>query len=273
MSYANFKPTIWSAFTQTELEKALVLANFCNTKFEGEAKQGEKVKIIGASRPTVRTYTPGTSLTAAETPPDTSMYLEINQYKYTHFLVDNIDEAQSGERGLLNIEMGESSKALAEDADYYIATLASDATYASSSSSGNSAAEAVALVDAAFVQLWENDVKIGDDLELVIKPWFYKYFKDSLQSSLTNNVELIKSGIVGYYNGAAVKMSTNLYNDGTDDYMMLRTRNAIAFAGGISKVVPYEPEDGFTDAVKALHTYGGAIVRPKELYVIKAHNS
>lgn len=274
MSFNNFKKTVWSAKIQTDLEKELVLANFCNREFEGEARENEYVKIIGASRPTVRTYTPGSSLTAAEQPLDTSILMKIDQYDYTHFAVDNIDEAQSGNAGILAVDMSESAKALAENADAYIGTLAANATYISSSASGNSADEAKTLVDAAFVQLWTNGVRISDELELVIPPWFYSYFKSSLQASLTDNVQLIKTGVVGYYNGAAVKMSTNLYVDSSSDYyIMLRTRKAIAFANGINKVVAYEPESGFSDAVKALHTYGGMIVRPKELYVIKAHNS
>lgn len=273
MSYNNFKQTVWSAKIQTDLEKELVLANFCNREFEGEARENEYVKIIGASRPTVRTYTPGSSLAAAEQPIDTSVLMKIDKFDYTHFSVEDIDEAQSSSAGILAVDMGESAKALAEAADAYIGTLAANATHISSSASGNSDAEAKTLVDAAFVRLWTNGVRIGDELELVIPPWFYDFFKSSLQSSLTDNVQLIKTGVVGYYNGAAVKMSTNLYNDATDDYIMLRTRKAIAFASGINKVEAYRPEAGFRDAVKALHTYGGMIVRPKELYVIKAHNS
>lgn len=40
MSYANFKPTIWSHFIQTELEKKCKLIDDCNRQFEGEARLG-----------------------------------------------------------------------------------------------------------------------------------------------------------------------------------------------------------------------------------------
>ena len=39
------------------------------------------------------------------------------------------------------------------------------------------------------------------------------------------------------------------------------------------RVEPYRPEKQFGDAVKVLDTYGAKVVRPKEIYVIKAHQS
>ena len=133
------------------------------------------------------------------------------------------------------------------------------------------AAAAKAALDDAFVWLWNNDVKINDEVVITLTPWFYNLFKDSLTALYTDNVELIRKGVVGMYNAAMVKISTNLYNDGTDDYMMIRTKKAIAFAGQINETEAYRPEQLFKDAVKGLDTYGAKVVRPKELYVVKAH--
>ena len=47
MAFSNFKSVIWSKFIQTELEKKCRLVEDCWTQFEGEAKQGARVKIIG----------------------------------------------------------------------------------------------------------------------------------------------------------------------------------------------------------------------------------
>lgn len=133
------------------------------------------------------------------------------------------------------------------------------------------AAAAKEALDDAFVWLWNNDVKINDEVVITLTPWYYNLFKDSLTALYTDNVELIRKGVVGMYNAAMVKISTNLYNDGTDDYMMIRTKKAIAFAGQINETEAYRPEQLFKDAVKGLDTYGAKVVRPKELYVIKAH--
>ena len=94
--------------------------------------------------------------------------------------------------------------------------------------------------------------------------------KQSYKQSYTDNVELIRKGVVGMYNAAMVKISTNLYNDGTDDYMMIRTKKAIAFAGTVDKVEAYRPEGLFADAVKGLNVFGTRVIRPKEIYILKA---
>ena len=56
---SNFKPMYWSKYCQTELKKDLVLANWCDFKFDGEIKQGARLKIVGAVRPTVQKYVKG----------------------------------------------------------------------------------------------------------------------------------------------------------------------------------------------------------------------
>lgn len=273
MAYTNFKPTVWSKHIQHEIEKLCVMQEDCNTEFQGEVGLGKKVKIIGATRPTVKTYTPGTDIEAAETPADTSIFLDVDQYKYTHFIVDDIDEAQSVD-GLMQAYMQESAAALAEARDSFLATVAAGQTaegMVSASTAVTTEKQAKQLVDAAFVSLWNNSVKIGSDVSIVVTPWFYSLFKGALTELLTNNVDMVKKGIVGMYNGAMVKLSNNLSKSGSDDCMVIRTRKAIAFAHGIDKLEPYRPEKQFGDAIKVLDTYGAKIVRPKELYVIKAH--
>ena len=130
---------------------------------------------------------------------------------------------------------------------------------------------APALVDAALLTLRENDVDVDDNVSITVSPFFYQLFRDALTEIKTNNDELISKGVAGMYDNCKVKMSNNLYNDGTDDYMPVRTGRAIAFAGGIDETEAYRPESYFADAVKGLNVYGARIVRPKELYVIKAH--
>ena len=64
-------------------------------------------------------------------------------------------------------------------------------------------------------------------------------------------------------------VSVPTINDGTDT--TLGSPRAIAIADQIDKVEAYRPETLFSDAVKGLSVYGVKVVRPKELYVIKAH--
>jgi len=90
----NFQQTLWSARIQTQLETLTGLRQHSDYQFEGEVAMGKELKILGVTRPTIRTYIPGTDLTR-EAGGDSSQLLQINQYRYFDFEVEDIDQAQS----------------------------------------------------------------------------------------------------------------------------------------------------------------------------------
>lgn len=270
MSYANFKPTIWSHFIQTELEKKCKLVDDCNRQFEGEAKLGGRVKILGAAAPEIFDYEAGVGMGDPQTLDGTSVFLDIDQAKAFNFMVEDLDKLQSMPE-LMPIVLEEAGRKMAAARDSFVASLAKDAANFSASTKVTTPAEAKALVDEAILTLRENDVDVADNVTITVSPFFYQLFRDALTEIKTNNDELIAKGVVGMYDCAKVVLSNNLYNDGTDDYMMVRTNKAIAFASAIDETEAYRPEKFFSDAVKGLNVYGGRVVRPKELAVIKAH--
>lgn len=272
MAWDNAKATIVSSKFQTDLKKALTLASDCAHTYEGEAKMGDQVKIPFVARPTVKTYVPGTDIDAPENSITTSIYLKIDQYKYVNVGIDAIDKMLA-KQGVFEKFLEQNAHAFAISQDTYIGTLAKQAGAASTSAVVDTAAKAKAAIDAGLVALWENDVPIGTDVVIEVKPWFYALFKDSLTELYTNNVDLIRKGIVGMYNSAMVRISNLLHNNGTDDLMMIRTKDAIEIAEGVSVSEPFSPEKGFEEAMKILHTYGATVARPKELYAIKARKS
>ena len=187
-------------------------------------------------------------------------------------MVDDVDKAQS-KPGLMEKLTEESAVGLAEARDTFVASLAKDAGAFSTSAAITTADDAKSAVDTAFEYLWDNGVRVNESTNIIISTWFYNLFKDKLTDLYTDNLEMIKKGVIGMYNGAMVKLSNNLYNDGTDDYMMIKTKKAIAFAGQIEKTEAYRPHNLFADALKGLDVYGAKVVRPKELYVIKARKA
>jgi hypothetical protein len=269
MSYANFKPTIWSQFIQRELEKKCKLVADCWSQFEGEAKHGNKVKILGVAPITIGDYK-GTSIGAPQTQEGNLVELDIDQAKFFNFGVDDVDRAQSIE-GLMPTLMAEATHRMAVARDSFVASLAKDAEQMSATLAIQDPEDAKAAIDAGLLALRENDVDLEDNVVIEIAPFVYQLLRDNLAALKTNNDELIRKGAVGMYDNCVVKMTNNLYNDGTDDYCMIRTKKAIAFAGQIDSVEAYRPDDLFCDAVKGLNVFGAKIVRPKELYVIKAH--
>lgn len=269
MSYNNFKATVWSKYIQLELERKCILADWCNKKFEGEAKHNETVKILGVGDPTIGDYT-GASIGTPETIDDSSVFMKIDQAKYFNFMIDDIDKAQA-RPGLMEAILTNTTRKMASVRDKFVAEKAVDAGLKSESLKISTPTEAKNAIDDGILKLRENDVEVNMEVVIEIPYFIYLLFKDKLVELKTNNDELIKKGIVGMYDNCFVRTSNNLYNDETDTHCMIRTKDAIAFAGGIDKTEPYRPQDLFSDAMKGLNTFGGKVVRPKEIYVIKAH--
>ncbi|MBR6772337.1 MAG: hypothetical protein IKM29_02975 [Clostridia bacterium] len=270
MAFENFKETIWSKGIERALLKRCVLEANCNRQYQGEVGEGKRVKIVGAARPTISTYIPGLNINAAETPADTAVYLDIDQYKYANFFVDSIDAAQS-DADILQALIDGAADGITEKRDSHIANLAREADHTSDSTAISSTDDAVAAIDRCLVSLWSVGVRTADDIVVECPPWFYDMICSKLITLSTDNPQLITNGEVGKYKGAHVCMSNCLFNNDTDDYIMVRTKKAIAFAGGIHRVIPYEPELQFGEAIKVLDTYGAKIVRQDELFVLKAH--
>lgn len=268
MAIENFKPTIWSGEFQTELDKTAVLVDFCNREFEGEAKFANKVKILNVNTPTIQDYT-GAPMTAEEIE-DSSVYLEIDQSKAFYVVCDDVDKLQS-KQGAFDVFVKQAAKAMKYEREEFVAAQAAKATQASASTKIDTADKAKQAVDAALLQLRENDVQLDDDVAIEIPPFVYQLMRDKYITLDTDNSEMIKKGYMGWYDNARVRVSNLLYNDGTDFYAMVRTKMAIAFAGQVEKTEAERIQGTFKDAVKGLNVYGAKIVRPKELYVIKAH--
>lgn len=271
MSYANFKPTIWSKVIQTALHEKAVLAEFCNREFEGDAKLGGKVKIIGAAAPTISTYDPAVGLGDPEVQDGTDTMLEITEADSFNVKIDDIDAAQANGVKMLPILNSEAGKKLAAKRDKFIGSLATGATNISEAAQLNTSAKVKGAIDAAILALREANVEPEIEARIEIPWWMHQLFKDYLIENKTSNDELIAKGFVGWYDGFKVIASNCLHNDGTDTYAMVRTKKSIALATAIEKVEAYRPEKFFADAIKGLAVYGAKIIRPDELYVIRAH--
>ena len=268
---ANFKPMFWSKYCQTELKKDLILANWCDYQFEGELKLGSRLKIVGAVRPTIQKYVPGKDLDI-ESLGDNSQYLDITESDAFAFEVDDVDKAQSM-NGYLETQFDEAKTALAESADAFVGKQAANANKDMMSASTDISAltSFLAPINEAHIKLYGNNVSQKTELAADLNPEHIVGLRTELAELFTENVEFVKRGALGKYANTYLRMSNNLYNDGTDDYEMVRTKKAIAFAGQIDKVETARKEKGFADIIKGLHVYGAKVVRPKELYVIKAH--
>ena len=153
MSYANFKPTVWSKYIQHELPKFTVFKQDCDFKFEGEAGEGKRVKIQNIARPTIKKYKPGKDIDPAEDVGETSAYLDIDQYDYFNYGIDDIDKAQAQD-GIMEALSTETTRALAEPEDIFCATqMAKNAGIKTTSTQITDETSAKKAVDDLFVKL------------------------------------------------------------------------------------------------------------------------
>lgn len=286
MAVANtvtqFQQTIWSKSILRSLKKITSLRNHCNFQYEKDSKNAKEVKILSVNRPTIRTYVPGTAI-ARESATDSLQLLQLNQYRYFNFEVEDIVKAQSVQ-GLMEALTDEASKGLAEEGDKYVASIVKADVEAqtptvsvSSSVITLTTSNAMASVEDGFATLYGNDCKVSDMFYLELAPKVFTTYRQQLTELSTNNPEILKKGAVGKINNAYVCIENLLptgkkqSSDSADNvyYNILRTDKAIAFAEQIDKVEHYRPEDAFTDAVKGLYVFGAKIIRPKEIYVMK----
>ncbi len=272
MAYKNFKATIWAETIERTLRQKTILTDFCNTNISGQPKYGNVVNILGAGVPSVRKYDPDVGLQTIDKPTGVVTPLLIDQANEFNFMVDNIDRAQATP-DLMPALMDEASGELAMYRDKYIASLAGTATNISESLAITTTAEAKKAIDAGIRRLRENNVTPDKNVRIEMPYWMYQLFRDYMVEAKTANDALLKNGTIGMYDGCAVAYSNNIYNDGTDDLIMIRTDKAIALAGQIDKVQPYNPEKFFADAVKGLDVFGAKIVRQNEIYVVKVHEA
>lgn len=270
----NFQQTIWSKSILRSLEKITSLRNHCNFQYQKESKNAKEVKILSVNRPTIRTYVPGTPI-QRESATDSSQLLQLNQYRYFNFEVEDIVKAQSVP-GLMEALTDEASKGLALEGDKYVAEVvkadveSGEPTVAVSESIiALTNKNAMESVEAGFAKLYENDCKVSDTFYLEVAPTVFTTYRQQLTELSTNNPEILKKGAVGKINNAYVCIENCLPTGEGAHYNILRTDKAIAFAEQIDKVEHYRPEDAFTDAVKGLYVFGAKIIRPKEIYVMK----
>ena len=268
MAFANFKPTIWSKHVQDQAKKFSVMEKDCQVKVEGKAKAGAELKIKGVGKPTINDYVKGGGgVGKAEQVTTVSSKLVIDQAKYFHTSIDDIDEAQAG--GDLPDLLDEASEGLTDLRDAFITKNCVMYAKHKLVQSITNTKELQTVLDYAIRTIWKTGVKTG--IVIYLPPEYYMMMLEYLTEVKTENGSVISKSEVGGYRGTTVKLSNNL-EDGTQvnkQHIIVKTKRAVAFAACIDKVEAYRPEDGFEDALKGLNCYGCKVVRPIEVVVIE----
>lgn len=273
----TFIPEIWSALMLTSLKKNLVFAQpgVVNRDYEGEIKmQGDTVRIRSLSRPTIATYTKGSTTINPEQLTDAQRALTIEMSKYFAFELDDIDAAQSV-GGELAGALVEATYGLRDVADQYVAAL-----YTGAQSANQIGTVSVTTAALAYTQLRRLSVKL-DEANVpqegrwaVVPPWYYGLLLEDdrfIRFDASGTTQGLRNGIVGQALGFDVMKSNNAPFVTGDDYAVVAGHpGAISYAEQIVKVETYRPPDSFSDAIKGLHVYGAKLVRPDAIATVIA---
>jgi len=267
MSVKNFIPTIWSARLLANLDKTFVYPTAVNRDYEGEISQyGDTVKINQMGNVTVSDFTG--VLAEAEELTSTQQLLTIDQRKSFNFKVEDIDKAQANVT-LIDKGMARAGVAVADVLDQYLAKFVEQASI--------KVGTAIAPIEVTSVTAYNTLVDLGTALDkknvskqgrfVIAPPDFCGLLcKDSRftlnQAVLANGVD----GVFGVVAGFEIRQSNNVpvTEDGVYS-IMAGTTEAISYAGQVTEVEAYRPQNGFSDAIKGLYVYGCKVVQPDAL--------
>ena len=284
MSVKHFIQTIWSKKIQDDLEEKCKLVKDCTRKYEGDCQYAQTVKILAVGEPTVGGYV-GEDITIEEMT-DSSQDLVIDVQNYFAFEVKDVDKAQSVP-GLPEKYQQKAMRKLALRREKFIGALvagkaqstanelAGNTTYKEGAktiiTASNKTQAAIKIaIDEGIVTLRENN--FDDPGVIEIGPRNYGLFKDELIELKTANDELIKRGIVGTYDDYEVKPTNNVYKDDNYEYGIIRSKEAIAFAGQINEVEAGRMEKRFSDYIRGLDTFGAKIISQDEVVCVRIPN-
>lgn len=265
----SFIPEIWSALMLTTLKKNLVYAQpgVVNRDYEGDiANAGDTVRIRSLSRPTIGTYSKGSTTITPEQLSDAQRALYIDQSKYFAFELDDIDAAQSV-GGELTTALTEATYGLRDVADQYVAGLYTQAQSANQLGTISVTTDAGAYTVLRKLRTALNKANVPMENRYVVVPPFFEglLLEDDrfVRVDASGSDQGLRNGIIGRALGFDVMMSNNAPLVTGDDWAVQAGHpSAIAYAESIVKVESYRPQDAFSDAIKGLHVYGAKVIRP-----------
>lgn len=273
MAVNNFKPILWANKILRELDKKQMLVKNCTQDWSGEIKGvGSKVVINSINEPTVGDYVPNVTVITPEQVKDESRMLEITESKFFAYELDYVDEKQAT-KGIMTEATRKGIIALKNLSEAFVASKFSEGA--------NTVTEA-ALTSGNFFStmmkakeyLIENN---AEDEEICLEITSSVFSKGVLADIVYNqqdNGDMIRKGVYSQRLGMMVYVSNNITSNRTSQDVVqstcvMRTKQAIAFAQQIMKVKKYEPDNSFSDAVKALHVYGAKTVKPLEMVTLE----
>lgn len=231
--------------------------------------KGDTIKVVTLGQVDLMDYTGGNI--DFSNIDDASVNVRLTQQKYFAKKIDRADRVKTDidyETALLE----EAGRSIAVDTDKFIYKSIYDSLKKSSSNIINAAS---ATSENIFDYILSAQTKLNqadaptDKRVLEVSPLMFEKIQKMLVTKDTNNSDLLRKGFCGKLLDFDVFMTNNIYNDGTYDYCIARTTTAYAFALTLKEIERVKPSHLFADAMKGLVVYGGEVIRPSEIAMIK----
>lgn len=276
MSVQNFFPEIWATGILKERDKVMVAGKHCTRDYEGEIKQkGDRVKILTVGDVASYDYTRNADINAPDQLADEAQWLDIDQAKYCHVAIDDVDKVQANE-GLMAEAQRKLGIKMADDVDSFIFGLYIKIS-APQTIDGYTApvtsANVINYLAAIRQRLKEANVPNSETIYLEVAPAIYTKFVLARIARDTDNSKAIDTGEVNAAKklyGIEISESNNVVLNSGKYKCLARTKAGIAYASQLTETVAYRPERRFGDAVKSLQVWGAKIIRPKEVLLFDA---
>jgi hypothetical protein len=273
MSIQFFIPELWAAQMLELWVAQNVFPSLVNREYEGLATKGNTVHITGVVIPTVSDYAANSRTTEPEAITDTGVDLLIDQEKSTDFYVDDIDRTQAA--GSLTPFTDAAAYAMVADTDEFIANLLVDNATTLSGTLPTTGDTAFDLLVSARKQLNLNNVP-ADNRVVVVNAEFESFLLGA-DSKLTtffesNDTAGLRNATIGQLLGMRIVTSNHLPAQDTPQFLAFNMR-AAAFVSQLDQVEAMRDQKRFADRVRALHVYGGKVVRPEGVLVFNPTGS
>ena len=231
--------------------------------------KGDTIKIATIGQVDLMNYNGG--VITFDDIDDASVSVRLTNQKYFAKKIDVADNAMSPE---------DYDEALLEEAGRGIATDTDRFIYSSlASMAGKASGQVIDATNATSANIFDKILSAQTKLNMAdaptdkgvleVSPLMFEKIQKMLIKTDTNNTDLLRKGFCGKLLDFDVYMTNNIYNDGEYDYCIARTSTAYAFALTLKEIERVKPSHLFADAMKGLVVYGGEIIRPKEIALIK----
>ena len=273
MAITNFIPTIWSETLLQAMDRKYIGVANCNRSFEGEIREkGSTVKICGLGSILIGDYNRNADMSAPKTLNETVYELAIEQAKYFHFQIDDVDRAQASPQ-LMETALKGAASSLINVAEQYVYTIAQGTNRVIETDDLSPENVFNTLIDARTMLL-ATGITDPNDIVVEVAPDIAGCLMKAKLTMSSDNTALMESGVIGNLGGCKIYATSAMpqsFNEASQRQVncIVRSRRAIAFAEQLSEVEAYRPELRFADAMKGLHLYGAKIVYPQEVIRVK----